>query len=153
MTQTYTPITWNQDLVLDLPFLDQVHEEFVDLLAETVHVDDDMLLPMWSRVIAHTQDHFDREDQWMVATNFGPRGCHSGQHSMILAVMRECEARGHAGDKAMVRQLAYELGIWFAEHAQTMDAGLAVHLRNCGFDPEATHTDGPTSVPASATAA
>ncbi|WP_293661214.1 hemerythrin domain-containing protein [Rhodoferax sp. OV413] len=150
MTQTYTPMTWNQDLVLDLPFLDQVHEEFVDLLAETVQTEDDMLLPMWSRVIAHTQDHFDREDQWMEATQFGPRGCHSGQHAMILAVMRECEARGHGGDKAMVRQLAYELGIWFAEHAQTMDAGLAVHLKSCGFDPEAAHHSAPDASAATA---
>jgi hemerythrin len=64
---------------------------------------------------------------------------------MILAVMRECEARGHGGDKAMVRQLAYELGIWFAEHAQTMDAGLAVHLKSCGFDPEAAQHSAPAT--------
>jgi hypothetical protein len=35
----------------------------------------------------------------------------------------------------MIRQLARDLAAWVPQHAQTMDAALALHLRNVGFDP------------------
>jgi hypothetical protein len=30
--------------------------------------------------------------------------------------------------------MAHELAIWFPQHAQSMDAALALHLRGIGFD-------------------
>ena len=32
------------------------------------------------------------------------------------------------------RDLARELGVWFTQHAQSMDAALALHLRGVGYD-------------------
>ena len=34
----------------------------------------------------------------------------------------------------ILRQMARELAQWFPQHAQTMDAALALHLRSVGFD-------------------
>jgi hemerythrin-like metal-binding protein len=135
MTQTYPSLEWNNDLVLDLNFMDDTHREFVDLLAQVTEVADEALLPLWDNVIAHTQEHFDREDRWMEQTQFGPGSCHSREHSQILQIMREVAKRGAAGNLAMVRQMNHELGIWFNTHAQGMDAGLAEHLRAVEFDP------------------
>ena len=84
-----TPLAWSGALVLDMPVMDAVHEEFVELLAKVVQAQDDMLLPLWSRLIAHTQNHFDREDQWMQATGFSAANCHSTQHKVVLQVLRE----------------------------------------------------------------
>lgn len=138
MTETLTApatLAWTDALVLDMPVMDQVHQEFVDLLERVVLADDDMLLPLWSALIAHTQAHFNREDEWMRATGFAAGNCHATQHKVVLQVMREGEARGHGGDLAVVRQMADELGIWFPQHAQSMDASLALHLRSAGYDP------------------
>lgn len=138
MTETLTAPTtlaWTNALVLDMPVMDEVHQEFVDLLERVVLADDDMLLPLWSALIAHTQEHFNREDEWMRATGFAAGNCHATQHKVVLQVMREGEARGHGGDLAVVRQMADELGIWFPQHAQSMDASLALHLRSAGYDP------------------
>ncbi len=128
-------LQWSDALVLDMPVMDETHQEFVELLAEVVHAPDELLLPRWSTLIAHTQDHFDREDQWMQDTGFAAGNCHATQHKIILQVMREGEACGHGGDLAMVRQMARELGLWFPQHAQSMDASLALHLRSAGYDP------------------
>ncbi len=138
MTETLnatTPLAWSDALVLEMPVMDAVHEEFVALLAGVVRAEDDMLLPLWSQLIAHTQDHFDREDRWMQATGFAAVNCHATQHKVVLQVLREGEARGHGGELAVVRQMADELGIWFPQHAQSMDASLALHLRSAGYDP------------------
>ncbi len=147
-TTPSAPLTWSDALVLDMPVMDSIHEEFVELLARVVTAPDDMLLPLWSRLIAHTQDHFDRENQWMQATGFSAANCHSTQHKVVLQVLREGEARGHGGDLDVVRQMADELGIWFPQHAQTMDASLALHLRSAGYDPETGRLAQPERLPA-----
>lgn len=114
--------------------MDDTHHEFVDLLATVVNASDDQLLTTWQILIAHTDDHFGKEDQWMQNTHFSSSNCHSMQHKVILQVMREGDVRGQAGELDVVRQMAHELGIWFPQHAQSMDAALALHLRSVGYD-------------------
>lgn len=128
-------LQWTPALVLDLPAMDAVHEEFVALLARVEEAADDRLCVLWEELIAHTQQHFDQEDRWMQATRFATGNCHSQQHKVVLAVMREGAARGAQGDLATIRGMAAELGPWFSHHAQNMDAALALHLRRVGFDP------------------
>lgn len=130
-----TTLQWSDALALDMPLMDNTHREFVDLLASVVNAGDDDLLPRWSALITHTQQHFDTEDGWMHATGFAPENCHATQHKVILQVMREGEVLGHRGELSVVRQMAHELGLWFPQHAQAMDASLALHLRSAGFDP------------------
>ena len=93
------------------------------------------MLIHWRALVDHTDDHFDREDQWMRNTRFSSSNCHSVQHKVVLQVMREGTASGETGDLGFVRQLARELVVWFPQHAQTMDAALALHLRSIGYDP------------------
>lgn len=131
---TPAPLQWSDALSLDMPLMDATHQEFVALLAEVVQAPDALLLPRWVALIAHTQDHFDREDQWMQDTGFATNNCHATQHKVVLQAMREGEACGHAGDLDVVRQMARELGLWFPQHAQSMDASLALHLRSAGYD-------------------
>lgn len=153
MTPTLTApatLAWSDALVLDMPVMDAVHEEFVELLARVVRAPDAELLPLWSALIAHTQEHFDREDQWMRATGFAAGNCHATQHKVVLQVLREGEARGHGGDLAVLRQMADELGIWFPQHAQSMDASLALHLRSAGYDPETGALAQPERLPQAA---
>jgi hemerythrin len=71
----------------------------------------------------------------MAQTGFAAGNCHATQHSVILQVMREGGKRGLLGELDLVRQMAYELGLWLANHIQSMDAALALHLRSAGFDP------------------
>lgn len=135
-----TPATlqWSEALSLNMPLMDTTHQEFVDLLAQVVTAPDATLLSAWATLIDHTDVHFAREDQWMQDTGFAPDNCHSTQHRIILQVMREGGKRGLEGDLPMVRQMAFELGQWFPQHAQSMDASLALHLRSAGYDPEST---------------
>ncbi len=130
-----TPMPWSPTLALDMPAMDETHEEFIALLARAVEAPDETLLSRWALLIDHTQEHFDREDQWMQDTGFAADNCHATQHSIILQVMREGGKRGLLGELALVRQMAHELGLWFAKHVQSMDAGLALHLRAAGLDP------------------
>jgi hemerythrin-like metal-binding protein len=128
-------LEWSDALALDLPAMDDTHREFVDLLAAVNAAPDDGLLACWSALIEHTDDHFGREDAWMLATQFASSNCHSMQHKVVLQVLREGLKRGEAGELGVIRQMARELVLWFPHHAQAMDASLALHLRSIGFDP------------------
>ena len=140
-------LAWSEALCLDMPMMDDTHQEFVELLGMVVESTDATLMPAWSALIAHTQTHFDQEDRWMQATGFASDYCHTSQHLVILQVMREGEKRGEAGELAVVRQMAHELGLWFPQHAQSMDAALALHLRSAGYDPQSGCINAPEALP------
>lgn len=140
-------LEWSDALSLDLPLMDDTHREFVDLLAVVASASDDTLLQHWQVLVDHTDDHFGREDRWMQDTRFSSSNCHTMQHKVVLQVMREGAVRGAAGDLAVVRQMASELAIWFPQHAQSMDAALALHLRRVGYDPESGVVASPDALP------
>jgi hemerythrin len=80
-------------------------------------------------------------------TGFSSTNCHATQHQVVLQVMREGDIRGTAGDLAVVRQMADELGTWFPMHAQAMDAALALHLRGVGYDEKTGTVNMPQALP------
>ncbi len=140
-------LLWSDSLVLGLPFMDDTHREFVDLLATVVNAPDDQVVAAWQILITHTDVHFGREDRWMRDTRFSSSNCHSTQHNVILQVMREGDVRGQAGELDVIRQMADELGVWFAQHAQSMDAALALHLRSVGYDTATGVVHSPQALP------
>jgi hemerythrin-like metal-binding protein len=155
MSETLSPLAtrevtlvWSDALSLELDFMDDTHREFVDLLAATELADDDTVLACFEALIDHTDDHFGREDRWMKDTQFSSSNCHAMQHNVVLQVMREGLKRGkEKADLKTVRQMAHELGIWFPQHAQTMDAALALHLRRVGYDAETGIVSAPDALP------
>jgi hypothetical protein len=46
-----------------------------------------------------------------------------------------------------LRHMAKELALWFPQHAQTMDAALALHLRGVGYDPLTDVVSMPQALP------
>lgn len=141
-------LEWSDALALDLREMDDTHREFVDLLAVAEAAADETLVEAFDALVAHTDDHFGREDRWMRDTRFASSNCHSMQHKVVLDVMREGLQRGRDGDLPLVRQMVHELAIWFPQHAQSMDAALALHLRRVGYDAASGEVRMPGALPA-----
>lgn len=140
-------LEWTADLVLELPAMDETHQEFVELLAQVEAAADAELLPLWQQLVEHTDGHFGQEDRWMQRTGFAADNCHSLQHSTVLQIMREGAERGAKGELHVMRGMAAELVTWFVHHAQTMDAALAQHLRSVNFDPASDVVRQPQALP------
>lgn len=141
-------LQWSDSFTLGVPVMDETHQEFVDLLAQVVQASDAQLMALWITLVEHTDAHFAREDRWMTDTGFSADNCHSTQHLFVLNVLREGEKRGQAGDLALVRQMADELGIWFPQHANAMDAALAQHMHQVGYDVHTGQVSLPGALPA-----
>jgi hemerythrin-like metal-binding protein len=127
-------LSWSQALVLEVPAMDEVHQQFVDLLAAVSDAGDGELLQAWATLVGHTDEHFAQEDRWMRETGFASGNCHSTQHRVVLAALRDGLALARTAGPGVIRHLARELAVWFPQHAQHMDAALALHLRGVGFD-------------------
>ncbi|MDT8991874.1 hemerythrin domain-containing protein [Curvibacter sp. APW13] len=138
---------WSDDYLLNNSTMDDTHREFVDLLNAVLAAPEHELLRHWEALVDHTQEHFDREDRWMLRTGFTADNCHASQHAIILKIMREGTQRGRSGELHVPRQMARELTVWFPQHAQAMDAALAMHLHELGFDPATGSIARPQALP------
>jgi len=143
-------LPWTDGLKLGLPVMDDTHQEFVDLLARAEAADDASLPALWNELVEHTTEHFDREDEWMLATGFALGNCHAAQHKAVLQVLRHGAAEAAQGNLAPIRKVIQELAVWFPHHAQTMDASLALHLQGVGYDPFTGRVSRPEALPAEA---
>src|SRR6266699_3754610 len=109
--------------------MDDLHREFRDLLIALASPEGgyhgETLLALHEHLLRHCAE----EDRWMKGTDFPSCACHRQEHEMLLEVVSEVRRRFDAGDVEVVQRLAAELPRWFEIHASTMDAALALHLR------------------------
>lgn len=137
---------WSSQLETGDGRMDQTHVEFVELLARLRATPHDQQLPLFKELTAHTVEHFEQEDRWMVATGFTAENCHTEQHNSILETMRAVEEHYLKGDTEIISRMADALAEWFPSHAATMDAGLAQHLRSLDFDTQTETLPDPSKV-------
>jgi hemerythrin-like metal-binding protein len=142
-------LEWSDALSLELPLMDDTHREFVELLAQAEAAPPQEQQKAWQTLVQHTQEHFDREDRWMEATRFASSNCHSVQHKVVLDVLREVGEKSRT-DESLIPAVAIELGRWFIQHAQSMDAALALHLRRVGYDSATGTVANPLALPETA---
>ena len=129
-------LQWSDALSLDMPGMDDGRKTLVHLLGLAHEAHDPFLLQRWRDLVQHTALVFAQEDRWMQMTQFSSSRIHSTQHKVVLQVMQEGLREGESGDLAPVQNMVAELGQWFANHTQSMDAALALHLRRVGYDPQ-----------------
>jgi hemerythrin-like metal-binding protein len=129
-------LNWSADLHTGDDRMDNTHEEFVTMLNALLLTPKTEQLNLYREFLNHTVEHFAQEDRWMVATGFSEENCHAGQHTTILETMRAVETHYVQGDTEIISRLAEALAEWFPQHAASMDAGLAQHLKSVNFDSE-----------------
>ncbi|OUM00896.1 bacteriohemerythrin [Variovorax sp. JS1663] len=127
-------LSWSDSLTLGVPVLDRMHREFVQRLARVQDADNEHLEPAWRALVEHAAEVFGAEDEWMQATGHAGAASHRSKHHVVLEVMREGLLQAGEGRLLQVREMARQLGSWFVHHVQTLDAALALHLRNTGVD-------------------
>jgi hemerythrin-like metal-binding protein len=133
-------LTWTDELALAHPQMDATHEEFVSLLSAAelaLAQSREAALAAYQQLVEHTVGHFAQEDRWMAATGFAPENCHTFQHAQVLGLMHEVtRVARDDGDFGPLERVLPELAGWFRAHAQSMDAALAAHLQQIGYDVE-----------------
>lgn len=133
MSQTAT-LTWGDHLLMGHGPMDDIHQEFVDLIGQLQTADDAQLPALLQAMEVHLQHHFTEENQWMEQTAFPPRDCHIDEHAAVLKSVGEVRALMADGDAtAVCRDLVRALAEWFPGHATHLDSALAHWLSKQRF--------------------
>lgn len=133
-TQAIAGLDWNPQLHTGDARMDDTHEEFVEMLNQLLATPQDQQMPLYLQFVAHTREHFAQEERWMVATGFAPDNCHASHHATIMETLHAVVEHYEKDDKDIITRLAEALVEWFPQHAASMDAGLALHMKEVGFD-------------------
>ncbi len=128
-------LTWNESLALGQSVMDQTHEEFTALLNRLADVPEADAAQVLDEFVAHTQAHFAQEEQWMAQMAFPPLHCHAGEHQGVLEIAREVQRRVSAGEVHLAKVLAQATAEWFTNHAASMDAVLAMYMKQIDYQP------------------
>ena len=136
-----TPLLeWTSAFVLEEATMDETHREFVDLLNRVAAASEDDLLASLDEFVKHTEEHFGQEERWMQEFAFPPAHCHQGEHANVLEVIREVRRRVADGQVQLGSTLADALAEWFPQHAGSMDAVLAMYMKQIGYVPGGDNT-------------
>ena len=151
MNQTATPaapatLDWTAALSVGDARMDDTHEEFVSMLNQLMASPTAQQLPLYRAFIEHTVEHFAQEERWMLATGFSADNCHAGHHATILETMNAVLDHSEKGATNIITRMAQALVEWFPQHAASMDAGLAQHLKNVGFNSSTETLADPSTV-------
>ena len=133
-TQMPPVMAWTDSLQTGDARMDETHLEFVDMINAILATPEEEQLPVYKKFLDHTVEHFAQEERWMLATGFSADNCHAEHHATILETMRVVEAHYLDSDTTIITRMAEALAEWFPGHANSMDAGLAAHLKSVGFD-------------------
>ena len=143
---TSAGLVWSEQLAVGDARMDDTHAEFVDQLNALLATPVAQQLPLYRAFLDHTVEHFAQEERWMLATGFAPDNCHASHHATILDTMRAVIPHFENDDPEIITRLAEALAEWFPQHAASMDAGLAMHLRNVQFDSRSETLADPSAI-------
>jgi hemerythrin-like metal-binding protein len=133
-------LPWSAQLALGQSVMDDTHREFVDLLNRVAAAPEQDLLASLDAFITHTEQHFGEEERWMQEFAFPPLHCHQGEHANVLEVIREVRRRVADGQVQLGATLTQALAEWFPQHAGSMDAVLAMYMKEIGYTPGGDNT-------------
>ena len=126
-------IEWGNDLGLGEREMDVEHELLVGLVRAL-----DSALRSGSReeagrvleqLLDYTRVHFSAEELMMRLHAYPGVQEHELEHSKLLDQLNEVRSAYHGGQIQPTKELVTALRHWLAEHVQTYDRGLALHLR------------------------
>ena len=121
-------------------FMNSDHHEAVDLISvleahlATESIDEAAVETALRAFLDHTREHFGREEQEMLRTQFPMYPVHKGEHDRVLADM-EMIYGDWAAEKDAQKLLAWVRGPlpeWLVEHIQTMDTITAQYIAAAG---------------------
>lgn len=121
-------------------FMNDDHEEATRVinqlmcLMEAETVDKQQVAELLAQLLAHSQEHFAREEAQMQKIDFPPYPVHKGEHERVLAEMAaELQAWQEAADEKRLNEyLSVTLPEWFVGHIACMDTVTAQFIVRMG---------------------
>ncbi len=128
-----TLVEWNNDLAVNVSFIDSEHKEMVVLinelheaiLAEQSKQDLDRRL---DRLIAHVAAHFNHEEILFESTGYADAVKHKKQHDALAKQILQLQIDYRQGDADLPVDVLKLICKWLLHHIRTTDRKYGLHL-------------------------
>lgn len=111
--------------------IDNDHDEFISLVNQLDSASNADFPVLFQHLCAHTEQHFERENQLMAQFGFPAETEHKGEHQRVLGEFKQFKSRVDKGLLPFGRSFVRErLPSWFSLHTATMDSALAAYIKN-----------------------
>lgn len=104
--------------------LDASQQHLLQEMASLITISDSKFARCFSALLAHIEQEFYAEEEWMEDVGFPAILPHREQHSRVLSALHHVHPRVMAGDLVAGRQAARLLFQWFMNHMSSMDRAL-----------------------------
>jgi hemerythrin-like metal-binding protein len=132
---------WDGKYETGIAAIDLDHQRLVKLINDLYEAMQDgsggaLLLPIFSALKHYTENHFAREESYMVECGAPDHENHSREHRRMVAKLAELESRHRQGEAAISLQTLTFLRDWLKSHICTVDQAMAAHAmgRQTGKD-------------------
>ena len=118
-----------ENLQLNIPDMDKMHDEFLDLLSKIQSCSDAEFLQLFEEMITHTKEHFSFEEAIMTEYDFYGKQEHLDEHTNLLNEMiyfYEKARKFPVFGKSYINDYAYDK---FKRHIINIDSQLAMFLK------------------------
>ena len=125
---------WADDLVIDNGAIDQDHRQLVDLVNE-LHTatnlgrGQEIVSKILDALVGYTADHFQREENLMVASKFPNLANHKLGHDQFMEDIRALQNKFTAGSITVASQLSTVLRDWLSIHIRRDDKEIKIFLQ------------------------
>ena len=125
---------WADDLVIDNGAIDQDHRQLVDLVNE-LHTatnlgrGQEIVSKILDALIGYTADHFQREENLMVASKFPNLANHKLGHDQFMEDICSLQNKFTAGSLTVASQLSTVLRDWLSIHIRRDDKEIKIFLQ------------------------
>lgn len=119
-------LVWSDEFSVGHAEIDQIHREFVSLIAELFASDDLEVEMMFARLCEHLQSHFKEELSLMTQYDYPVAQCHEDEHARVLQSIQDIQNLVSCAEKVkFIRLFGRALIDWFPGHSTYMDAPLS----------------------------
>ena len=129
-------LEWSGDFVLDETTMDDTHREFVDLLNRVAASPADDLLASLDEFIVHTEAHFGAGRALDAGNRLSAdRAAIRANTPTCSKSSAKCAGASPTVRRSLARRSPSAIAEWFPQHAGSMDAVLAMYMKQIGYVP------------------
>lgn len=121
---------WLSEMTCGVAALDRWHHDFVRAMNEASASKDHEFCSRYGALISKAEHAFRQEERWMEEVDFPILKVCQEQHARVLGALHNVHSRVMEGDLGLGREVVDQLlPHWFAFHASTVDATLALAMQ------------------------
>jgi hemerythrin-like metal-binding protein len=124
---------WDDRYETGITAIDQDHKGLVNLINDLYEAMQDgsggaLLLPIFSVLKHYTENHFTREESYMVECGAPDQESHVSEHRQMVAKLAELEKRHRNGEAAISLQTLTFLRDWLKNHICAVDLAMTAQV-------------------------